>query len=175
MQMVYDNKRGATDMQSINQFRRKAIILGITVPMLCLSSCATEPAPPAPIRVDTTGVKSVPDLISAIKKAAGPLLPSSVTMNDFFQSIAESFVESAHAAADAGYPIPKWVLDALPARKVAAPIFVVLVIFGIKFLVPLSVIAETVLYSIAAMTAFIWLAIGSDKEKAERDKKTKKL
>ena len=160
-------------MQSISKFRRKVIVFGVTVPMLCLASCATEPTPPAPIRVDTIGVKSVPDLISAIKKAAGPLLPSSVTMDDFFRSIAESFVESAHAAADAGYPIPKWILDALPARKVAAPIFVVLVIFGIKFLVPLSVIAETVLYSLAAMTAFIWLAIGSDK--AERNGKTKKL
>ncbi len=163
-------------MESINQFRRKAIIFGMAAPMLGLASCATEPTPPPPpIRVDTAGVKSVPDLIEAIKKAAGPLLPSSLKMDDFFRIIAESFVESAHAAADAGYPIPKWVLNALPARKVAAPIFVVLVILGVKFLVPLSVIAETVLYSIAAMTAFIWLVIDSDKEKAERAKKTKKL
>lgn len=144
----------------VNQYRRTLLCFGLSAPMLCLASCATPPTPPAPIPVDVTGVKSVHDLIAAIKKAAGPLIPSSVKMEDFFRGIAATFVEYAHAAAGAGYPVPKWVLEALPMRKtVAPPIFVVMILFGVKFLVPLSTIVETVLFSITAMVGFIWMVI----------------
>jgi hypothetical protein len=111
--------------------------------------------------VDISGVDSVPKLIQAIKKAAKGRLPESMPDSEFISQFAHTFVKNARAAADNGFRIPQWVLDKLPARKVAFPILGVMIFtaYGIKFVIPVSTVITAVLGSIVLMTSAIVSAI----------------
>lgn len=114
-----------------------------------------------PIPVDVSGVKNVPSLIRAIKKAAGNLLPDSVKDAEFRAEIARVFVKNARAAAAQGYRVPRWVLNRLPNQRVVFPVLGIafFAIHGIYFAVPVSTIIVAVIASIVLMTVAISAAI----------------
>ena len=144
-------------MTSADQIRRKVLGIGLAAPALFLMSCADQPKKPEPISVDVSDVKDVPSLIRAMKTAAGNLLPNNIKDKDFYSEFARIFVENARAAADKGYPIPKWVLDKLPQRKVIFPFLGVVTfpIWGVYYTVAVGAIVEAVIWSIVFMTVEI--------------------
>ena len=114
--------------------------------------------------VDTKNVKTLPDLVGAIRSSAGSYAPQNYDINDIYRALALSFVENAQAIVESGKKIPEEILKRLPLqRKVVAPILVVVTLWGIKFLVPLTVITDIILASIFFMVGFIYWAIDSIK------------
>jgi hypothetical protein len=121
---------------------------------------------PKSIEVDVSGVDSVPKLIAAIKKAGGRWLPDSMPDTPFVHEFAQAFVANAHAAAQLGYAIPRWVLDKVPTRKVVFPALGLMIIpfAGIEFVIPVATVIVAVLGSILIMTAAIVSAIAEVKK-----------
>jgi hypothetical protein len=117
--------------------------------------------PPKPTKfvINDPKLKTVDDLIAAMKVAAGSSLPSTATAKDYYKPIAAAFVQNMHAMADAGAKIPREWIAKLKKRNVVVPIMVVVVLWGITFLVPLSFFADLVLASLAVIGAFILVAI----------------
>lgn len=149
-------------MKSTNQFRRKAVWLAIMAPVLLFAPGFSLADESKAIEVDVAGVSNVPSLITAIKKAAGGLLPNSVKDAEFRAEIARVFVQNARAAAEKGYRIPKWVLEKLPHhRKVVFPFLGVatFAILGVLFTVPVSTIIIAVLASMVIMSVAVSAAI----------------
>lgn len=110
--------------------------------------------------IDGTGIKTLRDLIAAMKKAAGSHLPPSIPLKAYYEAISRAFVEHAHAAAAAGIKgIPPKLLQKIPRRQVAFPILVTVVIAGITFLVPLATLVWTVIGSLTVLTVYILRAI----------------
>jgi hypothetical protein len=110
--------------------------------------------------IDAGAVKTLADLIGAMKAAAGPLLPSSLPLEEYYKAISKAFVENAHAAAAAGIKgIPPALLAKIPKRRVVFPILVAVVIMGVTFLVPLQTLVWAVIGSLAVLTVFIHKAI----------------
>jgi hypothetical protein len=131
---------------------------------LLLLACAPIPAaPPKPIELDTSTVTNIPSLIAAIRKAAGNRIPTHYSDSDFHKELAQVFVEYAHAAADNGYPIPDWVLQKIPRRKVGVlfPSFIIMVFFGVPIKIAVAVIFMAVIASVALMTVAILSAIAA--------------
>jgi len=145
--------------QTIN-FQRRSLINGsLALAMASAFGCVSQPA--KPIEVDVSGVDSVPKLIQAIKNAARGRLPATMPDTEFIGQFARTFVKNARAAADNGFKIPQWVLDKLPARKVAFPALGVMIFtaYGIEFVIPTSTVIIAVLGSIVLMTTAILSAI----------------
>lgn len=150
-------------MEPISKSRRNAIKMLMATPVLMMPSFAQAKAP-EPIVVDVSGVKDVPGLILAIKKAAGNLLPASIKDEVFHAEFAKIFVNNARAAYERGFHIPQWILDKLPSRKVAVlPLLilgvVILMINGVSFSVAVETIISAVLASIILMASAIAAAI----------------
>ena len=134
-----------------------------TLVVLPFIGCATDQKPEK-IMVDTKNVKTLPDLVGAIRSSAGSYAPQNYDINDIYRALALSFVENAQAIVESGKKIPEEILKRLPLqRKVVAPILVVVTLWGIKFLVPLTVITDIILASIFFMVGFIYWAIDSIK------------
>ncbi len=145
-------------------FRRNALKLAISAAcLMLLPACVTNPEKhnPGPISVDTQNVKDLDGLILAIRKAGGDLLPSSLTVQDWYKVIAKTFVDNARKAADLGMQVPQWVMDKLPSKKVAyvkdevKPETVALVILGVIFLIPISLFFVIAFSSILTLTRYI--------------------
>lgn len=152
-------------MESINLFRRKALMMGMATPLLvCFPRIvlAEELVAEKPIEVNVEGVTNVKSLIRAMRTAAGGLLPDSIKDSEFRAEIARVFVKNARAAAEQGYKVPKWVLERLHLRKVVFPFLGLATFFiaGILFTVPVSTIIIAVLASMAIMTVAVTAAIG---------------
>jgi hypothetical protein len=110
--------------------------------------------------IDADAVKTLKDLIREMKAAAGPLLPPSIPLAEYYQAISKAFVENAHAAAAAGIRgIPPAILEKIPRRRVVFPILVVVAIAGVTFLVPLSTLVWAVVGSLGVLTLYIYKAI----------------
>jgi hypothetical protein len=142
------------------------ILVGLLAPLL---SSATELSPKLKYVIDGANLKTVDDLVAAMRKAAGNNIPSSVQAKEFYKSIAEAFVQNIHAIADAGIKVPREMLEKLKKQKIILPIMVVVVVWGVTFLVPLAVIGNLVLGSLVVMGLFVWAAIAavrSDSPKA---------
>lgn len=145
-------------------FRRNTLKLALSSAFLMLlPGCVSNPEKrnPGPISVDTQNVKDLDGLILAIKKAGGDLLPSSLTLQDWYHAIAKTFVENARKAADLGMQVPQWVLEKLPNKKVAyvkdevKPETVAVVILGVIFLIPISLFFVIAFSSILTLTRYI--------------------
>jgi hypothetical protein len=162
------------------QGRRRVLLAGASA--ICLASCATtQPEPLPPIEIKGENVKDVPGLIAAMKQGAGNRLPATTSDESFFQVFARVFVEHAVEAAEKYHiPVPQWVLDQLPSRKVVLPIIPIaagagLLVFewlGATWVIPLAVVFVAVLGSLVLMTGFIAAAIGiyNDSHKATNKK-----
>ncbi len=152
-------------MQSTHGLQRRSLLNGgLALLLTSAFGCSFQPPKPKPIAVDVTGIDSVPKLIQAIKRAANGKLPASMPDTDFILEFARTFVQNARAAAENGFKIPQWVLDKLPARKVALVPFLGVMIFtayGIKFVIPVAAVIVAVLGSIALMTTAIVAAISA--------------
>ena len=157
-------------MTSANQTRRKLLATGLALPALALTSYAQELRRPAPIPVDVSDVRDVPSLIRAMRKAAGSALPTTLKDEEFHSAFAQIFVQYAHAAADNGYLVPRWVLDRLPMRKVAAPAlgFITFPVWGTYFSLSIEAIVKAVLASMALMAALIYIAMNSSEPVARK-------
>jgi len=131
--------------------------------------CTTPPRPTKFV-IDDPKLRTVDDLIAAMKEAAGNSLPSTAQMKDYYKGIAEAFVQNMHAIAEAGVKVPSEWLAKLKKRNAVAPVMVVVVLWGITFLVPLSLLGDLVVGSILAVGLFIWAAI----EAASNDGKKSK-
>ena len=131
--------------------------------------CAA-PVKPAKFVIDDPKLKTVDDLIAAMKEAAGSSLPSTAQVKEFYKVIADVFVENMHAIAEAGVKVPKEMLAKLRKRNVFAPIMVVVVLWGTTFLVPLSLFGQIVVNSLIAIGAFIFLAIVALSENSDSTK-----
>jgi hypothetical protein len=151
-------------MHSTHTLRRRSLING-SLALLLISAfgCTTQPPKPTPIKVDVSGVDSVPKLIQAIKKAAGGRLPDNMPDAEFISEFARTFVQNARAAAENGFKIPQWVLDKLPTRKVVFPVLGVLIFtpYGIPLAIPVATVIYAVLGSIVLMTTAILGAISA--------------
>lgn len=123
-----------------------------------LLSCAAPP-PQTKFVIDGTNLKSLDDLIAAMREAAGNSLPSAAQAKDFYKAIAEAFVENIHAIAEAGVRVPREMIARLKKRNVFVPVMVVVVMWGVTFLVPLTLIGDLVIGSLIVMGLFIWAAI----------------
>lgn len=141
---------------------RRTVLAMTLVSALSLISCASRPARPEPIAVDTTGVNDVKDLIRAIKRAGGELLPQSASDDSFLVAISKSFIDNARSAADEhGIPIPSWILDRLPSKRVSwdkpdkTDAVVFITILGVAFVLPKLFLFTVVLASILMMTNYI--------------------
>lgn len=153
--------------------RRQLLLAGVSA--ICLCSCVTPPEPP-PIEIKADGIKDVAGLIAAMKSAAGSRLPAKASDESFFRAFALAFVEHAREAADKyNIPVPQWVLDRLPERKVMLPVIaavpalgmVAFELLGISFVIPIGTIFVAVLGSLALMTVFIVWALSSDNPKSK--------
>jgi hypothetical protein len=130
-----------------------------TLFVLPFIGCATDQNPEK-IMVETKDVKTLPDLVGAIRSSAGSYAPQNYDINDIYRALALSFVENAQAIVESGKKIPEEILKRIPLnRKVVAPIYVAITLWGIKFWVPLKIIAEVIILSIYLMAAFIYWAI----------------
>lgn len=142
-------------------FTRRAIALvlaGFVVPGIASQVAERESA--TTFAIDPAGIKTLRDLIGAMKTAAGPLLPPSIPLRAYYEAISAAFVEHAHAAAAAGIKgIPPKLLEKIPRRRVAFPILVTVVIAGVTFLVPLATLVWTVIGSLTVLTVYILRAI----------------
>jgi hypothetical protein len=117
------------------------------------------PVKPTKFLIDDPKLTTVDDLIAAMKNVAGSSLPSTAQAKDFYQAIADAFVQNMHAIAEAGVNVPKEMLAKLRKRNLAAPIMVVVVLWGITFLVPLAFFGKLVLASLVVIGLFIWASI----------------
>ncbi len=132
-----------------------------TLVVLPFIGCATEQKPEK-IIVETKNVKTLSELVDAIRSSAGSYVPQNYDINDIYRALALSFVENAQAVIESGKKIPEEILKRLPLqRKIVVPIMVIVTLWGIKFLVPLSVFIEAIFWSITFMTGFILWAIDS--------------
>jgi hypothetical protein len=150
--------------EPINSKRRKLTKAACLIPMLFFTSCATSPKSKEPILVNTTNVKDIPSLISAIKQAGGHMIPDNFSVEELYKQFADTFVKNARAAADNGYPIPEWILDRLPpSRKVTFPILgvAILTIAGIEVAIPVATIIIATLASIPLLMVSLLSAIGN--------------
>lgn len=138
---------------------RRAVALALAGSLLgSLSADGTEGG--RTFTIDATGIKDLRDLITAMKKAAGRRWSASVSLQAYYEGVSKSFVEHAHAAAAAGIRgIPPWLLEKIPKRRVGFTILVAIAVGGVTFLVPLSVLAWTVIGSLALLTVYIYRAI----------------
>lgn len=142
--------------------RRTFLRLSLSASTFLLVACATEQKKPrTPIPVEVSNVTDVPSLIASIKKAGGRSVSNSIRDEDFFDELARVFVDNVHAAAENGYPIPRWILDQLPRRRVVVPIlgYVVLTLWGTQFIIPTATVITAVLGSITLMTTAVFQAI----------------
>lgn len=151
-------------METPDMYRRNTLKLALSSAFLMLlPACVSNPEKrnPGPIVVNTQNVKDMDGLILAIRNAGGDLLPSSLTIQDWYKAIARTFVENARKAADLGMQVPQWVLDKLPKNKVAyvkdeiKPETVAIVILGVIFLIPISLFFVIAFSSILTLTRYI--------------------
>jgi hypothetical protein len=112
--------------------------------------------------ISPTGIRTLSDLIRAMKATAGPLLPPSLPLKEYYTAISKAFVENAHAAVAAGIKgIPPEILERIPRTRVALPILVAIVLAGVTFLVPLGTLVSVVVGSLTVLMVSIAVAIES--------------
>jgi hypothetical protein len=144
---------------TIDQYRRKLITMAMALPVFALTPRFVQSKTPDPIKVDVSGVTDVPSLITAIKKAAGNLLPASISDDVFYREFAKTFVDNARSAYENGFQVPQWILDKLPRRNAVLPLLalgvVILMISGVPFLVAVGIVISAVIASIVLMAAAI--------------------
>lgn len=132
--------------------------LASTICLPVLTGCASTPKPTKFV-IDGANLKTIDDLVTAMKNAAGSSLPTAAQAKDFYKAIAEAFVQNIHAITDAGVKVPSEMLARLNKRNVVVPIMVEVILWGIKFYVPLHVIGQLVVNSLIVMALFVWGAI----------------
>lgn len=143
--------------------RRNAIKLALSsLVLIAFNGCASSLSKKdnSPIVVDGSNIKDINGLIAAIKKSAGSRLPTTITTEEFYRSIAATFLENARRAKEIGMEVPKWIVEKLP-KKIASngnpvkPEFVAIMIVGLMILVPWAVFFSIVLASIITLTKYI--------------------
>ena len=103
----------------------------------------TAHAAAAPILLDMRGISDVRELVDAMR-AAAPRLRRSPSNDVFYREFARTAFDHARDAVQRNIPVPDFLLDRLPTRKVSmmpvasVPIMVMLRIFGVTFAVPLA-------------------------------------
>jgi len=100
--------------------RRSALKIAVSSAILLLvPSCATTSSkPPGPFLINTEGVEDLNGFIAAIQKAGAGYLPSSLTVEDYYEAFAKTFVDNARKAIDFGMQFPEWIIEKLPNKKV---------------------------------------------------------
>lgn len=141
--------------------RRSVIKYSLALLIAPVVGCSSQPQKPTSVEVDVSGVDTVPKLIEAIKKAGGPWRADTTPDTHFIKEFARTFVQNARAAAQKGFKIPQWVLDKLPARKVAFPVLGLMIFnaYGINFVIPVGTVVTAVLGSFALMTTAVIAAV----------------
>jgi hypothetical protein len=104
----------------------------------------------------------VSGLISAVRRAGGTLLPSSLTVQDFYREFARAFHDNVEQAIQASIRAPDTVLDLIRKRKVSwsmtpvqMPIMIFFTIAGIGFAMPLSTFFAIMFVSMTVMFTFL--------------------
>jgi hypothetical protein len=136
---------------------RRTVLRGCVVFAASRGSIAAAPAKPGLVHVDVSGVDSMPKLIEAVNNAARPWGSEVIPDSRLIAECARTFVTNAHAAVEQGYKIPQWVLDRIPARRVAVPVLGMMMFsaYGITFLIPVATVIVATLGSLALMTTAI--------------------
>lgn len=115
-----------------------------------------------------TGVKTLKDLVEAVKLAAGPRRPSRFKVKDVYRAFASAFVENGQEAIRQGIKIPRWIAEKLPGmRKAMVPAMVLIPLWGLIFLVPLAPFFWIILGSLTVLSLYIVDEI-SDRSKGVR-------
>lgn len=146
----------------LNIGRRKAIVTSLCA-MFSIVACSTQPARPAPITLVTDGIKSIKDLILAMKNASADRLPATSSDEGYLTAIAKSFVANARETAEQyRLQLPSWIQDKLPGKKASAndgldarDALLAVTVLGIVFLVPKLFLVTLVLGSLTILTTYI--------------------
>lgn len=151
-------------MESMPISKRNMLKLAIATTFgMLMPACAInqQKETPGPFMVNTKNIEDLKGLIRAIKEVGGKHLPTSLSVEDIYKSIAQTTVDNARKAADLGMQVPEWILDRLPGKKVAAlkspvqPETIALVLVGMVFLVPWTLFFVVVFASLLTLTRYI--------------------
>ena len=150
-------------MKATRRTLLKVLGIGLAYPFSAIA------ADPDYVTVDTSKVKNLSDLVDAIKQAAGERLPPRVELREMYRAFAVTFIDYAQDAISQGKKIPNILAKRLPfKRKVFVPIMVVIALWGINFLVPLSIFFDIMLASLVIMWFFITAELKSHKKNSQR-------
>lgn len=158
-------KTVSVDVDSPDIARRNILKFSISMGLMgLLPGCFLETKNSGPIVVNTENVKSLDDLVGAIKTAGGSRFPRTPTLDECYSAFADTCVENARKAVDIGIQVPNWILDRLPKKAAlensnVKPEWVAVGLLGLILLIPISVFFIILFASLITMTRFITEAI----------------
>jgi hypothetical protein len=124
-----------------------------------LNGCASTEEIPI-INLNPEKIKSLEDLVREMKQAAGKRTPKDVDLNAIYKTLADAFVEYAQEAISLGAKIPDEIVKRLPLkRKVVVPALMIFPLWGVQFVIPITVFFNAILGSLSVMLLFIAAAI----------------
>jgi hypothetical protein len=124
-----------------------------------LNGCASTEEIPI-INLNPEKIKSLEDLVREMKQAAGKRTPKDVDLNAIYKTLADAFVEYAQEAISLGAKIPDEIVKRLPLkRKVVVPALMIFPLWGVQFVIPITVFFNAILGSLSVMLLFIAASI----------------
>ena len=151
----------------LNNRRRHCLALLFSPFVMQLNGCASTEEIPI-VNLNPDKIKTLDDLISEIKQAAGKRTPKDVDLNAIYRTLADAFVEYAQDAITLGAKIPDEIVKRLPLKKkVVVPAIMIFPLWGIQFVIPITIFFNAILGSLSVMLLFIAAAIKDTLQKSK--------
>jgi len=151
--------------------RRKFLITLPALVLLSQTSAATAQEV-APTLIDASSVKDVRELVALIRTVAGNRLPPNLKDEEFYKEFAREAIANLQLAINEGVQVPQFLLDRLSNDQTEGslipagfPILMLITLFGIRFLMPVSTYFRIILSSLWIM--YIYLDIEARKQSAK--------
>ncbi len=121
-------------------------------------------------KLNPGNINNLQDLIQEMKINAGSKAPKEIKLEKVYEVLATAFVDYADAAISLGIKFPESISKRLPLKKkVVVPALMILTLWGIQFILPISIFFKVIIGSLGVMYVFIASAID------KKGKSTKKV